>query len=196
VKILAIILLISAISLVGCASLDVVGKDAARAFGETAGYMDTFEDSGKWTLTADGETSLTLGANYAAINVDAQPFYDAGLSLDYRFDISRSINEASGSDGSPADIFKHIVENDRSMIGYHAALDHYNIDLGGGNMFEWAKDMSTNDKDIVFVLNPEPLIAAGVDPESVEGWAYAQVPIEENGKTTQVWKLLKPFDLK
>jgi hypothetical protein len=57
-------------------------------------------------------------------------------------------------------------------------------------------DNSVQDKDIVFVLNPEPLIAAGVDPEKVEGWTYAQVPIEENGKTTQVWKLLKPFDLK
>jgi hypothetical protein len=70
-------------------------------------------------------------------------------------------------------------------------------------MFEWAKDMVANgydnsvqDKDIVFVLNPEPLIAAGVDPEKVEGWACAQVPIEENGKTIQVWKLLKSFDLK
>ena len=34
--------------------------------------------------------------------------------------------------------------------------------LGNGNMFEWAKDMKTTgmtidqDKDIVFVLNPEP----------------------------------------
>jgi hypothetical protein len=57
-------------------------------------------------------------------------------------------------------------------------------------------DNSNQDKDIVFVLNPEPLIAAGVDPEKVEGWAYAQVPVEENGETTQVWKFLKPFDLK
>jgi len=70
-------------------------------------------------------------------------------------------------------------------------------------MFEWAKDMKVNwydnsnqDKDIVFVLNPEPLIAAGVDIEHVDGWAYAQVQVEENGKMEQVWKLLKPFDLK
>jgi hypothetical protein len=76
------------------------------------------------------------------------------------------------------------------------------VKLGDGNMFEWAKDMNTNgyddsvqDKDIVFVLNPETLASAGVDPEKVDGWAYAQIPIEENGKTTEVWKLLKPFDL-
>lgn len=46
-----------------------------------------------------------------------------------------------------------IVEKSRDSIGYHAALDHYGIDLENGNMFEWAKDISTNDKDIVFVLN-------------------------------------------
>ena len=70
-------------------------------------------------------------------------------------------------------------------------------------MFEWAKNLSTNsatgenqDKDIVFVLNPEPLIAAGVDPEKVEGWVYAQVAVEENGQTVEVYKFLKPFNLK
>jgi len=35
-----------------------------------------------------------------------------------------------------------------------------------------------NDKDIVFVLNPEPLIAAGVDPKAVDGWVFARVPVE------------------
>lgn len=34
----------------------------------------------------------------------------------------------------------------RDSIGYHAALDHYGIDLENGNMFEWAKDISANDR--------------------------------------------------
>ena len=81
-------------------------------------------------------------------------------------------------------------------------MDHYGVILGDGNMFEWAKDMLTNgygnsvqDKDIVFVLNAEPLIAAGVDPNNVEGWVYAQVLVDTNGRTEQAWKFLKPFDL-
>jgi trans-aconitate methyltransferase len=82
----------------------------------------------------------------------------------------------------------------RQNIGYHTAMDHYNIDFGNA-MFEWAKDMSSNDKDIVFVLNPEPLIAAGVEPKNVDGWTYAQVPVMQGGKETQVYKFLKPFDL-
>jgi hypothetical protein len=63
-------------------------------------------------------------------------------------------------------------------------------------MFEWAKDMSTNDKDIVFVLNPEPFIKAGVDPNKIEGWAFAKVTVDDaNGKPIEVDKILKPFNI-
>jgi hypothetical protein len=76
-------------------------------------------------------------------------------------------------------------------------MDHYGISLGNGNMFEWAKDMTTNDKDIVFVLNPDPFITAGLDPNRVEGWVYAKVTVDdENGKPIQVDRLLKPFNLR
>ena len=47
--------------------------------------------------------------------------------------------------------------------------------------------MDKNDKDIVFVLNPQPFIKAGVDPNKIDGWIYAKVGED--------YKLLKPFDL-
>ncbi len=57
--------------------------------------------------------------------------------------------------------------------------------------------MAKNDKDIVWVLNPEPFIAAGVDPAKIKGWAFAKVETKDDaGKTVFVDKLLKPFDLK
>jgi hypothetical protein len=159
------------------------------------------------------------------LEFDAQPFLDAGLDpgklpdnyVFYEGDAMGGMGSKMmmvgtklGSDkpsysGSPTALtaYEQIVEKYRDSINYHTSLDHYGVKLGDGNMFEWAKDMQVNgydnsnqDKDIVFVLNPDPLIAAGADPENIEGWAYAQVPIEENGKTEQVWKLLKPFDLK
>lgn len=159
------------------------------------------------------------------LEFDAQPFLDAGLNTsklpgNYAFYEGETmggmgskmlmVGKKLGTDkltynGDPTPLaaYEQIVSKYRDSINYHTALDHYGVKLGDGNMFEWAKDMKTNgydksvqDKDIVFVLNPDPLIAAGVDPEKVEGWAYLQVPIEEDGKTTQVWKLLKPFDLK
>jgi len=93
--------------------------------------------------------------------------------------------------------FAELVKYQRTRIGYHEKLDHYGIKLGNGNMFEWARDMSKNDKDIVFVLNPEPFIAAGVDPAKIQGWLFAKVETKDDaGKTVLVDKLLKPFNLK
>ena len=154
------------------------------------------------------------------LECDAQPFLDAGLDPEnlpdnYAFYESDTMgkmlmvgtklggNEKVSGTATALSAYELVVSKYRDSINYHTSLDHYGVKLGDGNMFEWAKDMKVNwydnsnqDKDIVFVLNPEPLIAAGVDIEHVDGWAYAQVQVEENGKMEQVWKLLKPFDLK
>ncbi|MDR1044092.1 MAG: hypothetical protein LBP33_03110 [Candidatus Adiutrix sp.] len=158
------------------------------------------------------------------LEFDAQPFLDAGLDPgklpdNYAFyeggpmggmgskmlmvGTKLGDDRLTYSGGSTAlAAYEQIVSKYREAVNYHSSLDHYGVKLGDGNLFEWAKDVKTNgydqsvqDKDIVFVLNPEPLTAAGLDPDKVAGWAYAQVPIETNGKTEQVWKLLKPFDL-
>jgi hypothetical protein len=99
-------------------------------------------------------------------------------------------------EATPLASYEHIVRLKRSSIGYHGALDHYGVSLGDGNLFEWAKDMGANDKDMVFVLNPEPFIAAGADPSRIEGWAFAKVTVDDaNGKAVEVDKILKPFNL-
>jgi hypothetical protein len=94
--------------------------------------------------------------------------------------------------------FKQLAAGWRDRIGYHEKLDHYGIALGGGNMVEWAKDLATNDKDLVFILNPEPLLAAGLDPAKLAkaGWILAKVDTRDaQGKAIQVERLLKPFGL-
>jgi poly-D-alanine transfer protein DltD len=56
--------------------------------------------------------------------------------------------------------------------------------------------MKTNDKDIVFVLNPQPFIDAGVDPSALESWVFAKVEtMDDSGKKIEVDKFLKPFDV-
>jgi hypothetical protein len=179
------------------------------------------DDSARFIWSGDySKTSLYD----VMLEFDAQPFLDAGLDLEklpdsYAFYGGDTVGGMGGKmlmvgkklgddkltyEGEPTALsaYEQIVAKYRDDINYHTSLDHFGVKLGDGNMFEWAKDMKTNgydnsgqDKDIVFVLNPEPLIAAGVDPEKVAGWTYAQVSVEENGKTEQVWKLLKPFDL-
>lgn len=63
-------------------------------------------------------------------------------------------------------------------------------------MLEWAKDFTAGDKDMVFVLDPAPLEAAGLKPEAVQGWAYAQIQtMDAYGAKISVMRLLKPFNL-
>lgn len=181
------------------------------------------EVNGGWSLAApDGGVRFIWSQDYSSsplhdvmLELEAKPFLDAGLDTgrlpeNYAvYDDMLMVGSKLGNDkltyeGEPTALaaYEQIVDKYRSSINYHTALDHYGVKLGDGNMFEWAKNMDTNtvtnedqDKDIVFVLNPEPLIAAGVDPEKVEGWAYAQVEVEEDGKTMDVYKFLKPFNL-
>jgi hypothetical protein len=202
------------VALAACSWLDVVQKDAVRAFGEILNTLPADEyEPHRWKITApDGEAWFIFDGAGMAMVVNAAPFIAAGLDISklenagengfspgtdsIRFSVDGF--EGAGQDVKDAalDQFAADVKAFRKNLGYHAALDHYNIDFGGGNMFEWAKDLAANDKDIVFVLNPEPLVSAGLDPGNVEGWAFAKVSVEIDGKPVEVDKLLKPFDLK
>lgn len=191
---------------------------------EITGNVSGGEQMGSWTLAApDGQASFVWSTDYSksspfdvSVRFDAQPFKDAGLDVtklpanyttegdsievgqnlgDEPFEYSGKVTALSS--------YEQLIASYRDVINYHTPMDHFGIMLGDGNMFEWAKDMVTNgttkenqDKDIVFVLNPEPLINAGVDPEKVAGWVYTQVEVEEDGKPVEVWKFLKPYDVK
>ena len=200
----------------GCEATDVVAKHAKKSFSAAVAASGPLvawsEELQSWTISSPDGDILSL-APEARFMLDAAPFVDAGLDFSrlqpssgiglgadgnmiVRFDLGWENPDTGGSPSiDPA--FAYFAENRRDRIGYHAALDHYGIDLGGGNMFEWAQDVSTNDKDIVFVLNPEPFIAAGIDPSRIKGWVFAKVETkDESGKMIQSEKLLKPFNLK
>ena len=170
---------------------------------------------GGWTIESPGADRFFFPSESPRefrLEFDARPFLAAGL------DAERLASSSGGAynvkDGvlslafpagalpqsGPADVveaFNAFIAANRDRVGYHHELDHYGIVLGGGSLVEWAKDMAKNEKDLVFVLNPEPFAAAGADPSSIDGWVYAQVPVrDEAGKMIQVWKLLRPYDLR
>ncbi len=208
-------------------SIDVVGTGSAASFEKILTASDsqvtTDEENASWSLQApDGTVRFIWSWDYSQsplydvmLELDAQPFIDAGLDIsklpEYYVveDGMLKVGTKLGSDKlsyegevTPLAAYEQIVKKYRSSIGYHTALDHYNVSLGNGNMFEWAKDMNENsamketqDKDMVFVLNPEPLVSAGVDPERVDGWIYTTVSVDMGGKAQDVYKFLKPFDL-
>lgn len=209
--------------LAGCQSTDVVGKVAVTSFESVlttaADKVTADEVNGGWSLESEGGERFVWSKDFSAekkpdlmMELDATPFLDAGLDpskLDketYLYEDATKILMVHAELGAdkftysgepqPLDSFKKIVETNRESIGYHEVLDHYGAAFGNGNMFEWAKDLSTNDKDIVFVLNPQPLIDAGVDPAAVKGWAFAKVEIKnEQGEKEEVDKFLKPYNL-
>jgi hypothetical protein len=218
-KKLLYVLMIAGI-LSSCKALDVVGKESKTSFGAVldamAGKIGVDEMTGGWTLPApDGGVrfiwlpDFSSGAVHDVMLVfKKQPFVDAGLAteklppeftvMEDTIMVGAKLGNAApkyANGPSPLASYEQIVDLKRSAIGYHGALDHYNIDLGNGNLFEWAKDMGKNDKDMVFVLNPAPFIQAGVDPNRVEGWVFTKVPVDVNGKPTEVDKFLKAFDL-
>jgi hypothetical protein len=210
-----------ALTAVSCGQLDVVGKDSVKSFAKVLRQIPqsvtSDEMNGGWSLTApDGGARFIWSKNYAEsplhdvmLEFNAAPFIAAGLNPEKLpenvafYEVKLMVGTKLGQEtvtypgeATPLASYEQIVKLKRSAIGYHGALDHYGVNLGDGNLFEWAKDMAANDKDIVFVLNPEPFINAGVDPRMIDGWVFAKVTVDDaNGKPVEVDKILKPFDL-
>lgn len=221
-----IAVLMTALTLAGllsaCDQIDVIGKTAVTSFDSLTnklGDQVSFDESkSSWVLVSPTGEKLEISKDFstdgpdAIVEFDGTPFINAGLDVlklpgdQYIYDAASgrismpyefSQDEFTyPGEASVTDTFKKIVDTNRKIIGYHAQLDHYGIALGNGNMFEWAKDMEKNDKDMVFVLNPQPLIDAGVDTAKVEGWVFGKVKVDNGkGKMEEVDKFLKPFDL-
>lgn len=205
--------------LVGCTQTDVVAKYGILSFNEVVGLSDVTTDTElkAWSLGAqDGSARFLFSSNFKTtaphdvmIEVDAQPFIDAGLDVtklpagmlvDGMIMVGQTLGEqdfSANAQATPEASFKELVKLSRDALGYHEALAHYGVDLGNGNKFEWAKDLAANDKDIVFVLDPVIFADAGVDVANVSGWVFAKVEVmDASGKKVEVEKLLKPFNLK
>jgi hypothetical protein len=204
-----------------CKQLDVVGNISVSSFGKIIDAIPDkiTEDTSNvsWSLAApDGSARFLWSRDFSKsplydviIELDAKPFIDAGLDVgklpegmfqNDKIVVGTDLGNESltyNGDVTPLESYKQIVDLKRESVSYHAALDHYGVSLGNGNAFEWAKDKGKSDLDIVFVLNPQVFIDAGVDQTQVKGWAFAKVDtMDMDGKPIQVDKFLKPFDLK
>lgn len=210
---------IALLALTACSQTDVVGKVSVTSFEAVLKTADVQKDdmNGGWSLAAPDNTARFIWSwdfsvsepHDVMLELDAQPFIDAGLDtqklaegifIDGKIMVGQSLGEDSFPENAQATAlasYEQLVKIKRETVGYHEKLDHYGIDAGDGNKFEWAKDMSKNDKDIVFVLDPKMLIDAGVDPAKVTGWVFAKVEVKDDaGKPIEVEKFLKPFNLK
>lgn len=209
---------ISLLAFTACSQTDIVANVSVTSFEEVLAVTDVTTDEmyGGWSLAAPDNTArFILSSDFKTsapqdvlMETDAQPFVDAGLDTsklpagmfaDGKIIVGRELGDAAFPDSAKASAiasYQELIRLNRNVLGYHMTLDHYGIDLGDGNKFEWAKDLRANDKDIVFVLDPQVFIDAGVDPAKVTGWVFAKVEMnDDTGKPVSVDKFLKPFDL-
>ncbi|MBA4365759.1 MAG: hypothetical protein C0398_07185 [Coprothermobacter sp.] len=202
---------------------DVVAVHAVRSYDTLlrAPEMSVARNdaAGAWLLTSPGGETLTFGggtatgSNELVVTLDARPFLAAGLNpsllpagsqvegdgasarIVMRYDKGTG-SFSDGAETQPLQALQDLVRNHRMMLGYHAALGHFGLALGGGNMVEWAKDQQANDKDLVFVLNPQPFADAGVNVANVQGWVLADVPVmDAQGRKSTARKLLRFYNL-
>ena len=217
--VLVLLISIALLGLTACGKLDVIGDQSEKSFEAVLNALQakvsTDGSIDGWSLNApDGEARFVWTKDFSKsttdvmLELEAQPFIEAGLDMNKlpqemvsgdKIVLATDLGDDNITyvgEASPLDSYKKLVKHYRDSITYHTALDHYGVDLGNGNMFEWAKDMKTNDKDIVFVLNPQPFLDAGVDPTKLETWIFAKVEtMDERGNKIELDKFLKPFDV-
>jgi len=197
----------------GCSAADVVLKYSPGSFAKIVkAYPDIVTDTTKtdhyYSITVDGETTLKIsqdysltGANDIMITTPLKPFTDAGLDTSKlgvgyaisgdMFELTADYGNGTGMKDTVTDSLFDSVKADRTMLTYHSALDHYGIKLTNGK-FEYAKDYTNNDKDLVFVFAADPLKSLGVDVKNVSGWTFKTMQ-NEDGSFVDV--LLKAYDL-
>ena len=204
-----------------CQKFDVVGKESVKSFDKVLQQVPQSvtadEMNGGWSLAApDGMVRFIWSKNYAEsplhdvmLEFAAAPFIAAGLDpeklpatyayYDEMIMVGTKLGQETikySGEATPLAAYEKLVQLKRNSIAYHGALDHYGIDLTGGNQFHWAKDINSNDKDMVFVLDPAPLIAAGVDPKLLKGWMLGKVTVDgKDGRPVEVDKILKAVNL-
>jgi hypothetical protein len=200
-------------------STDLVAVFGKRTFSDMVEYLPKgalLTESGQWVIFApDGDAEFAWAArprrqaDYDAVmRIPAAPFLAAGLdpaklpdgivqgqTLVFGLKGTPS-GEARPEPGVPAAAFASVMDAHRDSVAYHFQLGHYGIDLGGGNLLEWAADPRENSLDLVFALEPAILEQAGLDKRRVDGWIAGSVIVHDaSGRKVEVPKLLKPFDL-
>jgi hypothetical protein len=215
-KIAAIIMatVLAGLLLAGCTETDVVLKYSPGSLDKIiTAYPSLITDNTTtdhyFYLTQDKETTLKVSHDYSmtgdediAIVTPLKPFTDARLDVTklgtgYKADgdkliLAGSYGEGTGKQSTITDSVFQSVKYDRTVLTYHQALDHYGIKMTAGK-FEWAKDYTNNDKDIVFALYAKPLADIGVDVQQIDGWIFKTMQ-DENGNDVDM--LVKPYDMK
>ncbi len=188
-----------------CQETDVVANYSISSFSKVLQNVSHDFNEGNFTLYSPDGLGKFIWGKSVALEIAIKPFLDAGLDISKLPEeipvkddkiIVYLENAANVQSEDPSEVFESVIRKNRDSLSYHSALDHFGINFPGEHSFEWSKDMISNDKDLVFALNPMPFKDAGADIENIPGWTLTEVEMMEmGGKTTHMKKLIKAFDL-
>ena len=194
-------------------------NEIVKTYPDKKGFHDPMQHWGFEVESGEKfEWSNDMSANKAdfAMVVQAEPLINAGLDVE-KLDKNVWLYEEAGKDTMgmeqpallilPYDISDTQLtsdDSDESMMAlltadadnliYHEDQQHYVLNLGGTNEIIWTEELGLNDSDMVFVLEAESLIAAGLDVDKLEGSGWVFKEASDVDKTPD--QIIKTYDLK
>ena len=202
-----VIVITFAITLSANPKVDVVANYAVESFrslGEEIGLSgnderlyDVYSPDGTEVFSFGESVRLTIDTGwFAKAGFDPDKFGGEAAVEDSRLTIiSDHVEGVAAANGDNIfDTFEKVLRSNRHALEYHMDHDLFELHLGGGNTYRWAKDWRTNTRGMTFVLNPKPLVEAGLETENLEGWTFANINMmhgPEKGQT--VPRLLKNY---
>ncbi len=196
---LAIVILALALLLPACSVINAGQQDGVRAFGDVLAVLppegDGRSDSGAWCITApDGSArfewdnqSVDMFVDARAVNLPVREGVDPPTGLIFHAPAFNMLNQDVQQ--TPLAQFEKNLRFVRDYFSYDEQTGRYGIGLSdGAARFEWARDISATDKDIVFALNAA-LVSPDADAlEKADGW------VETDGPGNARW-YIKSFNL-
>jgi hypothetical protein len=167
-------------------------------------------DLGFFSPDKDADVSLyvtesggqTANGNLA-VGVDLKPFVESGMNFKefeellqqsgLGYSLIANIHgsgmvDFSGSfttfdaNGTEKEAFNNFLYAQKRNIKYNITTDSFQLKVDSVCSIEWARNIDTNKKDLLFILKPDMFISAGTNPENVSGWTYEKF----HGKTAFV----------
>jgi hypothetical protein len=97
---------------------------------------------------------------------------DKGNDLPNRLIKPYNVSDKKQASNGSEDSMRRLLKADTDNIKYHKDVQHFGLSLGEGNQVQWTEKLGTNNADMIFVLNAEHLVEAGIDINKIEdsGW--------------------------
>lgn len=145
------------------------------------------------------EPLISAGLDVEKLDKNVWLFEEAGkdtmgMEQPARLILPYDISDTKMTTNSSSDAMKALLDADADNLKYHEDKQHYVLNLGNTNEAIWTEQLGLNDSDMVFVLDAEPLITAGLDINKLEGSGWLFKEASDIDKTPD--QIIKTFDLK